>query len=127
MASIPSGSDPLSLLPPLADVLASSRDAEPSEESNSTLETLDSAYDEEALEKLMGRYEQLSARFYACSERADGRRDSADGDDAGRDRVESDDAAPTPSAKPRPSKRQRRGGRRSSNKDAGFEGRLPSP
>ena len=52
MASIPSGSDPLSLLPPLADVLASSRDAEPSEESNSTLETLDSAYDEEALEKL---------------------------------------------------------------------------
>ena len=117
MASIPSGSDPLSLLPPLADVLASSRDAEPSEESNSTLETLDSAYDEEALEKLMGRYEQLSARFYACSERADGRRDSADGDDA----------APTPSSKPRPSKRQRRGGRRSSNKDAGFEGRLPSP
>ena len=116
--------DPMNLLPHISDVLASS--TEPSEESGSTLETLDSAYDEEALEKLMGRYEQLSARFYACSERADGRRDSADGD-SGRDRVGSDDAAPTPSTKPRPSKRQRRGGRRSSNKDAGFEGRLPSP
>ena len=117
--------DPMNLLPHISDVLASS--TEPSEESGSTLETLDSAYDEEALDKLMGRYEQLSARYESFSDRGDGRRDSADGAEGatGRDRGASDDvafASPNPS---RPSKRQRRGGRRA-NKDAGFEGRLPA-
>ena len=110
---------PVDLMAPLENGPGSSAT---SEESGSTLDSLDSAYDEEALEKLMGRYEQLSARFDTIEgERTGGRRGETD-------ELRRDKAEDVPSATKRPTKRARRGGRRAGKGEpvsAGFEGRVP--
>ena len=108
--------------PPAADYV------EASEISASTLDTLDTFHDEQALDKLMGRYEQLSARFdaFADAARADGRRDDEAAAGAARCRNDDGERAATVSrATPSsPHKRARRGRRQTAKAELdGFEGR----
>ena len=108
---------------PLGDVSASELSA------SSTLDTLDASADEQALDKLMGRYEQLSARFdaFADAARGDDRREDEAGAGARRRDRSSDTGDDAPkSSRPQKRARRGRGPRGKAETDfKGFEGSSP--